>query len=181
LAEAEKALRGREAPVRAREDTFRRRVDARVDEQLRAARQEIDAVVDGLKARAAELSAEAARRGGRLHTGEAGAARSAARAASTRWSHDVREDTDSPLRHRRGRTRRCRQSGRARAGARVAAGALGLEGVVLDVQGRHAEVDVRGKRLRVPLGDLRVLAGSAARRASRSAWTCSRARGRCRS
>jgi DNA mismatch repair protein MutS2 len=47
-------------------------------------------------------------------------------------------------------------------GSRVAVGALGLEGVVLEVHGKHAEVDVRGKRLRAALRDLRMIEGSAA-------------------
>jgi DNA mismatch repair protein MutS2 len=46
-------------------------------------------------------------------------------------------------------------------GTRVTVGALGLEGVVLEVHGKHAEVDVRGKRLRASLHDLKVVAGSA--------------------
>jgi DNA mismatch repair protein MutS2 len=75
----------------------------------------------------------------------------------------VREDTDAPTGTAVAGDAPGAGSPAAPApGARVAAGALGLEGVVLDVQGRHAEVDVRGKRLRVPLSDLRVLAGSAA-------------------
>jgi len=41
-------------------------------------------------------------------------------------------------------------------GVQVAVGALGLEGVVIEVHGKHAEVDVRGKRLRAALRDLRV-------------------------
>jgi DNA mismatch repair protein MutS2 len=47
-------------------------------------------------------------------------------------------------------------------GSRVAVGALGLEGVVLELHGKHAEVDVRGKRLRAALRDLRMIEGSAA-------------------
>jgi DNA mismatch repair protein MutS2 len=41
----------------------------------------------------------------------------------------------------------------------VSVGALGLEGIVIDVHGRHAEVDVRGKRLRAALHDLRPIGG----------------------
>jgi DNA mismatch repair protein MutS2 len=42
----------------------------------------------------------------------------------------------------------------------VAVGALGLEGVVIELHGKHAEVDVRGKRLRAALRDLRVIGGA---------------------
>ena len=44
-------------------------------------------------------------------------------------------------------------------GSRVIVGALGLEGVVIEVHGKQAEIDVRGKRLRTALRDLRVIAG----------------------
>lgn len=41
-------------------------------------------------------------------------------------------------------------------------GALGLEGTVIELHGTHAEVDVRGKRLRAALRDLRVVGGPSA-------------------
>jgi len=43
----------------------------------------------------------------------------------------------------------------------VAVGGLGLEGVVVEIHGKQAEVDVRGKKLRAPLKDLRVLSPAA--------------------
>ena len=46
-------------------------------------------------------------------------------------------------------------------GSRVTVGTLGLEGVVIELHGKHAEVDVRGKRLRAALRDLRAIAGAA--------------------
>jgi DNA mismatch repair protein MutS2 len=42
---------------------------------------------------------------------------------------------------------------------RVAVGGLGLEGVVIEIHGKHAEVDVRGKRLRTRTNELRVIGG----------------------
>ena len=47
-------------------------------------------------------------------------------------------------------------------GSRVTVGTLGLEGVVIEVHGRHAEVDVRGKRLRAALHDLQIVKGAPA-------------------
>ena len=38
---------------------------------------------------------------------------------------------------------------------------LGLEGVVVSMDGRNAEVDVRGKRMRAKVADLRVIGGPA--------------------
>jgi DNA mismatch repair protein MutS2 len=45
----------------------------------------------------------------------------------------------------------------------VAVGTLGLDGVVIELHGQHAEVDVRGKRLRASLRDLRVIGPPPAR------------------
>src|SRR5688500_1692848 len=60
VAEIERALRSREDAVREREDNVRRRLNAKLDDQLREARREIDSVIEGLKARASELSEQAA-------------------------------------------------------------------------------------------------------------------------
>ena len=47
-------------------------------------------------------------------------------------------------------------------GARVAVGGLGMEGTIISIRGQQAEIDVRGKRLRASLKDLRVLSASQA-------------------
>jgi DNA mismatch repair protein MutS2 len=44
---------------------------------------------------------------------------------------------------------------------RVVVGALGLEGVVLEQHGKGVDVEVRGKRLRVPLRDLQLVSAPA--------------------
>jgi DNA mismatch repair protein MutS2 len=180
VAENEKQVRAREASVVAREERVRRRLDAKLDDQLREARKEIDTVIEGLKARAAEMSERAAVRlrtggpaaldsaraaeGGRhvhtlraagLSTGDVGEARAAARAALEAIAERASQPPDPsfsappplPL---------------LTAGSRVSVGALGLEGVVIDVHGKHAEVDVRGKRFRAALRDLRVIDAGAA-------------------
>jgi DNA mismatch repair protein MutS2 len=41
-------------------------------------------------------------------------------------------------------------------------GPLGLEGIVQSIHDGHADVDVRGKRMRARIGELRVLGGPAA-------------------
>ncbi|MBM3818152.1 MAG: hypothetical protein FJW14_03910 [Acidimicrobiia bacterium] len=169
VAETETKLKTREQTVREREEGFRRRLDAKLDDQVREARREIDRVIEGLKARAAELSDQAARRAAaRISTGDAGAARSDARAALDEAIAKIKE-AGGP-----GKAGRAAGEGPSPAtplappaplaplaplapGARVAVGALGLEGVVIELHGRHAEVDVRGKRLRAALRDLRVI------------------------
>ena len=165
VAETEKTLRTREDTVREREDKVRRRLDAKLDDHLREARLEIDTVIDGLKARAAALSEQAAVRlkGGErlraagLNTGDTGAVKADARAALDEIADRIKggaavsapslvTDPDAPI----------------EPGARVTVGALGLDGVVIEVRGKHAEVDVRGKRLRAALRDLRVIGGAPA-------------------
>jgi DNA mismatch repair protein MutS2 len=151
--------------VRDREETFRKRLDSRLEDQVRAARREIDTVIDGLKARAAELSQQASVRlrsgektvAAGINTGDTGAARADARAAL--------DDVMARLKEGAGVAHASAAPAEARrdvieVGSRVTVGALGIEGVVVDLHGKHAEVDVRGKRLRAALRDLR-RAGSA--------------------
>ena len=161
--ESERKLRSREDAVREREGKVRRRLDAKVDDHLREARREIDAVIEGLKTKAAAMSAQAAVRlksGERLRaaglsTGDMGAVKADARAALDQIADRVK-GTESPA------APADAPSGPIEVGSRVTVGALGLEGVVIELHGRHAEVDVRGKRLRAALRDLRIMdAGSA--------------------
>jgi DNA mismatch repair protein MutS2 len=156
LADAERKLRSREESVREREDTYRRRLDAKLDEQLREGRREIDAIIEGLKARTTALSDQAARRAAAaISTGETGSARADARSAI--------EQVVGRLKKGPGSSTQAPEQGQQNAaiepGVRVTVGALGLEGTVLDVQGNHAEIDIKGKRLRAAVRDLRVIGG----------------------
>jgi DNA mismatch repair protein MutS2 len=166
LAGSEQRLRSREDAVRQREDTFRRRLNDQLDDQLREARREIDTVIDGLKTRATELTEQAARRAAHaISTGDAGSARAEARAAIDRVVERLKQVDESIPAPERGDAA-ARQTPPApavqlTAGVRVAVGALGLEGTVIHVHDGHAEVDVRGKRLRAALRDVRVIAGAA--------------------
>ena len=166
LADSEQRLRSREDAVRQREDTFRRRLNEQLDDQLREARREIDTVIDGLKTRATELAEQAARRAAHaIPTGDAGSARAEARAAIDRVVERLKHVDESIPAPERGDAA-ARQTPPApavqlTAGVRVAIGALGLEGTVIHVHDGHAEVDVRGKRLRAALRDVRVIAGAA--------------------
>lgn len=150
VAEAERTLQSREAAMKEREEALRRRTTARVDEQVRKARREIDAVIDDLKAKAAELSRDTGRR---VSTGEAGAARVAARAALDAVTADaiaMAEPVGPPL----------VASGPTvplAPGVKVAVGPLGLEGTLIALHGKDADIDVRGKRLRAPVSGLRVI------------------------
>ena len=157
-------LRAREDAVRDREEKVRRRLETKLDDRLRDARLEIDAVVDGLKAKAALLSEQAAvrlRTGERLkaaglNTGETGAVRAEARAALDQITERLKgrpdEGTTTPI---------VEEPGAIESGSRVIVGGLGLEGVVMELHGQQAEVDVRGKRLRVKVQELRRIGGPA--------------------
>jgi DNA mismatch repair protein MutS2 len=162
LVEATAKLHAREQELRNREDTFKRRLDERIEERLRDARREIDDVVQALKARTDALAADAERRiAPRLviPTGETGAARAEARAAIDAIGERLRAPSQPTEPAAAART----EPGRAPAvGDRVLVGAFGLEGVVQALHDRDAEVDVRGKRLRARLDELRVVTPAAA-------------------
>jgi DNA mismatch repair protein MutS2 len=150
VGETQRKLQGREQELRDREETFRKRLDQKIEERLRDARREIDTVVDALKTRAASIPA------GRLvSTGDIGAARSDARsaleAAEARLREAIAGSTSSG-------PPSAGHPQPAAEGDRVAVGALGLEGVVRSIHGSHAEVDVRGKRMRARVDELRVIA-----------------------
>jgi DNA mismatch repair protein MutS2 len=166
VAESEKQLRAREESLRDKEAALRRRLDAKVDDQLRQARKEIDTVIEGLKTRAAALSEQAAvrlRSGDRIRaagitTGETGAVRSDARAALDEIVSRLKEGgvTGSPPQMAEV------PPAPLEVGSRVVVGGLGLEGVIVEIHGKQAEVDVRGKRLRAGLKDLRAVVGGSA-------------------
>jgi DNA mismatch repair protein MutS2 len=154
-------LQAREQDLKNREETFRRKLDQKIDERLREARREIDAVVGRLKARTETMAAQAERAAGQLvPTGESGGARADARAAI--------DAIEERLRHSASGTPRVAAASApaipakpAAVGDRVLVGPLQVEGVVTSVSGRDAEVDVRGKRLRASVDALRVVGASA--------------------
>ena len=157
LADTERTLHSREESVREREDTYRRRLNAKLDDQLRESRREIDTIIEGLKAKTNELSDQAARRAAAsISTGEAGSVRADARAALERVVGRLKTGTEPG---RSGAQSASEPQGPIEPGARVTVGGLGLEGVVIEIHGKQAEIDVRGKRLRAPLRDLRAIGG----------------------
>jgi DNA mismatch repair protein MutS2 len=151
LADATSRLQAREHELRNKEETFRRRLDEKIDERLREARREIDAVVEALKARTGRL----------IPTGQTGGARAEARAAIDAIGERLREH-QAPPEPVRPQAAPVALGRPAVVGDRVLVGVLGLEGTVQMIHDREAEVDVRGKRLRARVDELRVVAGAAA-------------------
>ena len=152
-------LQARDQEVQSREDALRRRLDRKIEERLREARREIDAVVGRLKARTETLATQAERRAAPvLSTGETGSIRAEARAAIGVIEERLRRSASSTA--PAGSTAAIlHEPARAPAvGDRVVVGALQVEGTVRALQERTADVEVRGKRLRARVGDLRVVA-----------------------
>jgi DNA mismatch repair protein MutS2 len=146
--ETQAKLQGRERDLRDREETFRKRLDQKLEERLREARREIDAAVESLKTKTTALA-------GRLvPTGEIGSVRADARAAVEAIGDRVRQGDTPPA------PAAVPAGQRAAVGDRVAVGPLGLEGVVQTIHDSHAEVDVRGKRMRARVEELRVIAAA---------------------
>jgi DNA mismatch repair protein MutS2 len=152
LGEADSRARVREEALRQREETFKIRLNERLDERLRDARLEIDAIVADLKKQAAVL-ADQARHAPVPSTGDTGRLRGDARAAVDALVEKYRNDTTAPAVE-------AAPSRSVAVGDRVVLGPLGLEGVVVNVHDREAEVEVRGKRFRAHTNELRVLGGA---------------------
>jgi DNA mismatch repair protein MutS2 len=162
LGESAARLGAREQELRAREETFRRKLDERVEERLRDARREIDGIVGALKTRTESLAADAQHRAARLiPTGETGAARAEARAAIDAIGQRLRAGQSA--RAESGDTAAVAAEVPQRPAAigdRVLVGPFGLEGIVKTLNEREAEIDVRGKRLRASVADLRIMGGA---------------------
>ncbi len=135
LAENERKLRSREAAVKERELVARRRLEAKLDDQLREARKEIDAIIEGLKAKATVLRDQSGHRSAPAdhhRRGRHGPGRGARAALDTALAK-VKDGAGAlPAARARGARRRDR-----RTGSRVAVGPFGLEGVVLELHGKH--------------------------------------------
>jgi len=142
----------RETELTQRERTGREHLTQSLDVRLRGAREEIDRIVASVRARAVTLEQEAAGRAAErkppLSTGDSGGLRGDARTALAAVASRVQ--TSKPTSPAARATSRITIS----VGTAVMVATLGVEGVVRSVHGREADVEVRGKRLRVPLDAL---------------------------
>jgi DNA mismatch repair protein MutS2 len=158
LRSAEARIHQREDALRQREETFRRRLNEELETHVRQARKEIDEVIADLKAKTAAI-ANAPRL---VSTGDTGTVRSEARAAVESVASRVlagadaasdQQDSQSALRAPQS------ASPKVSVGDRVIVGGLGLEAVVTSMHDGTADLDVRGKRMRASVRDLRVIGG----------------------
>ena len=164
LAERERSLTARdgeaarrESELEEREAAGRKRLEQSLGERLRSARGEIDGIVAGLRERVAALEREAAgridNRERALSTGDGGALRAEARSAlegvARKMEVPAEEAHPAPV----------APSPDVEVGAWVTVSTLGVDGAVRSLHGADADVEVNGKRLRVPLASLRAASG----------------------
>jgi DNA mismatch repair protein MutS2 len=152
LNETEGRMREREEALRQREETFRRRLNEELESELRQARKQIDVVIGELKTKAASAARDLERQV--MTTGDTGAMRSDARLAVDTIVSKFSEPASSPIQPPSQST-----AARPAVGDRVVLGGLGLEGIVTAVHDGTADLDVRGKRMRASVRDLRVVGG----------------------
>lgn len=155
--QAERQLRVREEALREREVQFSRKLEQRLNEQLREARSEVDKIVDDLRQQAGKLDKTQQRHAAPVPTGVTGELRVSARHALDSIAERVREGSSpAPA------VEILTSSGPVLEGDRVEVGPLRLIGVVRGLAGRDAEVDVNGKRMRARLSELRRIGGATA-------------------
>ena len=157
---------------------FKKRLNERLDERLRQARRDVDAVIDQLKEKSEAIAEKASLRAA-INTGETGSARAEARAEIDRIVEDLRHPAAAAA---AGAAPAVAERSRpVEVGSRVTVGGLGLEGIVISIDGNRAEIDVRGKRIQAKVKELRVIGGppstAGARRRSASTSISSRAKG----
>ena len=156
--ESNAELTRREKQLADREEVFKKRLNERLDERLRQARRDVDAVIEQLKEKSEALAEKASLRAA-LNTGETGSARAEARAEIEKIVEDLRHpgapQSDKP----KGSPQELE------VGSKVTVGGLGLEGIVLSIDGNRAEIDVRGKRIQAKVKELRVIGGPPAKAA----------------
>ena len=172
VAAERQALLGRESKLAERESVLKRRMDDKLNERLREARQEVDKIVADLKGKAGSLVKQAERRTtAELSTGDIGGLRAEARSALESVAGRL-DGTDSGVEESQ------RLDAPPSVGQAVFVAPFSAEGIVRGASGTLVDVEVRGKRMRVALKDLRSLqAGPAASRQAGAPVSASQARG----
>jgi DNA mismatch repair protein MutS2 len=151
-------LTKRERSLTEREEVFKKRLNERLDERLRQAKRDVDAVIDQLKEKSEALAEKASLRAA-INTGESGAARAEARSQIDRIVEDLRHPGKSAFAPGGEPGSAPGATADPEVGSRVTVGGLGLDGVVLSIDGNRAEIDVRGKRIQAKVKELHVISG----------------------
>jgi DNA mismatch repair protein MutS2 len=148
-------LSKRERSLAEREEVFKKRLNERLDERLRQARRDVDAVIDQLKEKSEAIAEKVSLRA--INTGETGSARAEARAEIDRIVEDLRHAAPAGSAAAKAPAL---QTADPEIGSKVTVGGLGLEGIVVSIDGNRAEIDVRGKRIQAKVKELRVISGA---------------------
>ena len=139
-------LLARESRLTEREAVVKRRLDDKLNEKLRDAKDEVDRIVGRLKQKAETLAERGAK--APLTTGDLGALRSEGRTAIETVSAEFGVSGGSP-------------SGPEPlteppdVGDKVFVASFGTDGIVRSVTGKKVDIEIRGMRMRVGLDDLR--------------------------
>ena len=149
--ETNAGLSKREQSLAEREEVFKKRLNERLDDRLRQARRDVDAVIDQLKEKSEAIAEKVSLRA--INTGETGAARADARAEIDRIVGDLRHAAPAKA----GALDTAAPASEPEVGSRVTVGGLGLEGIVVSIDGNRVEIDVRGKRIHAKVKELRVI------------------------
>jgi DNA mismatch repair protein MutS2 len=151
LGRERRALLDREMRLAEREAVLKKRLDDKLNERLREARAEVDAVLADLKTRAGALvnraQQQARARGPVLSTGDVGGLRAEARAALETIGASLEGAAADAEGHALAEP--------PEVGQQVFVSPFGAIGIVRSASGRHVEVEIRGKRMRVALDDLK--------------------------
>src|SRR5205814_420570 len=141
LAAEQTRLLERETRVTEREAVLKRRVDDRLNEKLREARTEVDQIVGRLRQKADTLTP---RQAASLSTGDIGNLRVEGRAALDAVAEGL--GMSEPAAEERG------LDSAPTAGQVVFVSTFGVEGIVRGLVGKDVDVEIKGKRMRVPVG-----------------------------
>ena len=154
LAAERLSLQEREARLAEREAVLKRRMDDKLNERLREARAEVDKVVADLKAKAQQVAGQAETRlrdGRGLSTGDIGELRAEARNSLVQIEDAIGAGIGAlPLDPRDEAPTSIPPNGTT-----VFVTSFGVDGIVRGGSGKNVDVEIRGKRMRVSLKDIR--------------------------
>ena len=153
----------RESRLVERETVLKRRFDDKVSEKLREARAEIDRIVGTVKQKADALTQRAGGSGPRgpvLSTGDVGGLRAEAKAAIVAVGAALGQDASVAA--------PAMLAAPPSVGDAVFVSTFNAQGIVRAVSEKHVDVEIRGKRMRVALADLRAPGSQDAERQTRT-------------